>query len=115
MFYTLWTDWINANMPVACGQSDDEFGALVDAMMEEFNIGMDESIESASISSVPPTPINGEHAATGALLLIDAVAWASRAAECHADMEPLQTLLDVVLPELKDRVELARRAVSACR
>jgi len=111
----LWTSWMNANIPRACGQSDEEFGKLVEAAMAEFHLGVDEFVESARSTGAPPAPIDGEHAAEGALLLIDAITWVSAAAQFEADMDPLQTLLDVVLPELKDRVEIARRAVSACR
>ncbi|PRY07044.1 hypothetical protein [Paraburkholderia sp. BL25I1N1] len=41
----LWMNWINVNMPVAVGQTDDEFGELVDAMGDQFFDGLAESVK----------------------------------------------------------------------
>lgn len=115
VFLTLWTEWMSANIPKACGQTDDEFGYLLGDMMDAFNTGMDEFIESAASTITPPTPIDGRLAAEGALLLVNAIKWASEAAQEERDFSPLQAILDVALPELGLRIEVARRAVSACR
>jgi hypothetical protein len=112
---TLWTEWMQANIPRACGQSDDEFGQLLSDMMEEFDVGLDEFIESASSRHAPPAPIDGEHAASGALLLLEALKWVNAEAQDDAGIEAMQTILDLALPELGMRIETARRAVSACR
>jgi hypothetical protein len=42
---TLWMNWININAPVAIGQTDDEFGELVDTMGNEFFDGLAEGVE----------------------------------------------------------------------
>lgn len=47
MFLDLWTNWMNANVPKACGQSEDEFGDLVNSMMSEFEIGINDFVSSA--------------------------------------------------------------------
>ncbi|MEM5315550.1 hypothetical protein [Paraburkholderia sp. JHI869] len=41
----LWLNWMTANIPVAVGQSDEEFGDLVDAMYDEFLEGLSEGVE----------------------------------------------------------------------
>lgn len=41
---TLWMNWININAPVAVGQTDDQFGALVDDLSTEFFDGMSEGV-----------------------------------------------------------------------
>jgi len=46
VFPDLWANWMNSNVPNACGQSEDEFGELVNSMMGEFEAGVNESIES---------------------------------------------------------------------
>ena len=53
VFLTLWTEWMQENIPRACGQSDDEFGQLLSDMMKSFDLGMDEFIASASCA--PPS------------------------------------------------------------
>ncbi|MDR7006065.1 hypothetical protein [Paraburkholderia strydomiana] len=45
---SLWTGWMNANVPTACGQSEDEFGVLVDSMMGQFEAGVGEFLASPS-------------------------------------------------------------------
>jgi hypothetical protein len=112
---TLWTDWMAANIPHACGQSNDEFGDLLSAMMDEFDFGIDEFIESASSSNAPPAPLDGEISAEGALILLNAIKWANDAAQDSKGVAAFQAILDVALPELGARIETARRAVSACR
>ncbi|SIT47127.1 hypothetical protein BN2475_710072 [Paraburkholderia ribeironis] len=42
----LWIYWINANVRIVCGQTDDEFDQLVDAFMDEFYLGVDEFVRS---------------------------------------------------------------------
>lgn len=41
---TLWLNWINVNAPVAIGQTDAEFGELIEAMGEEFSQGLSEGV-----------------------------------------------------------------------
>lgn len=41
----LWTNWMNANVPNACEQSEDEFGALVNSMMDHFFAGLAEGVK----------------------------------------------------------------------
>lgn len=48
------TAWINKNLPRACGQTDEEFGVLVDLACEEFDAGIDEAIAAAKASATPP-------------------------------------------------------------
>lgn len=48
VFLNLWTDWMNANVPQSCGQSEEEFGDLVNSMMNEFEVGMNEFIRAAA-------------------------------------------------------------------
>jgi len=48
VFLSLWIDWMNANIPNACGQSEDEFGELVNSMMNEFELGVNEFIASVT-------------------------------------------------------------------
>lgn len=48
VFINLWTDWMNANIPKACGQSDDEFGELIGEMMDKFEVGVEEFIRTAA-------------------------------------------------------------------
>jgi hypothetical protein len=52
VFLSLWTDWMNANIPKACGQSDDDFGELVSAVMDAFETGFYKFVGSASIDPV---------------------------------------------------------------
>jgi len=52
VFLSLWTDWMNANIPKACGQSDDDFGELVSAVMDAFEAGFYKFVSSASIDPV---------------------------------------------------------------
>jgi hypothetical protein len=114
----LWIHWMNANIPTACGQSDDEFGELIAAMMEQFEFGVDEFVESASSAHeepAAPSPLEGELAAEGALLLVNAIKWMNNAAQDDSGIAAFQTILDVALPELDSRIEKARWAVSACR
>lgn len=112
---TLWTEWMQANVPKACGQSDDEFGQLVSEMMDEFDLGLDEFIDAAASTNAPPVPLDGEHAAEGALLLLEALKWVNAEAQDAAGIQAMQTILDLALPELGMRIETARREVSACR
>ncbi|MFM0724822.1 hypothetical protein PQQ53_14155 [Paraburkholderia strydomiana] len=42
---TLWMNWVNANVPVAVGQTDDEFGELVDVMGNKFFEGLNEGVK----------------------------------------------------------------------
>jgi hypothetical protein len=39
--------WVGANLPQAVGQSDDEFGDLVEEVEKEFNAGVDEAVAAA--------------------------------------------------------------------
>jgi hypothetical protein len=48
VFRDLWTNWMNTNIPNACGQSEDEFGDLVNSMMSEFETGMNAFVCSAT-------------------------------------------------------------------
>lgn len=41
----LWTNWMIANVPNACGQSDDEYGDLVNSMMNHFFHGLTEGVK----------------------------------------------------------------------
>ncbi|ASW00158.1 hypothetical protein [Paraburkholderia aromaticivorans] len=41
----LWTNWMNANVPNACGQSEDEYGALLNLMMTHFFHGLTEGVK----------------------------------------------------------------------
>jgi hypothetical protein len=41
---TLWMNWVNANAPVALGQTDEEFDKLIDAMGNEFFEGLTEGV-----------------------------------------------------------------------
>lgn len=41
----LWTNWMNANVPIACGQSEDEYGALINSMMNHFFHGLAEGVK----------------------------------------------------------------------
>ncbi|VVD29963.1 ubiquitin carboxyl-terminal hydrolase [Paraburkholderia dioscoreae] len=41
----LWTNWMNANVPNACGQSEDEYGALLNLMMNHFFHGLTEGVK----------------------------------------------------------------------
>ncbi|MFM0013720.1 hypothetical protein [Paraburkholderia sediminicola] len=50
VFLSLWTDWMNANIPNACGQSEGEFGDLVNSMMEMFEAGVNEFIRAATFN-----------------------------------------------------------------
>ncbi|WP_175772606.1 hypothetical protein [Paraburkholderia phenazinium] len=52
VFLSLWTDWMNANIPKACGQSDDDFSELVNAVMEEFEFGVNEFIRSVTFNLI---------------------------------------------------------------
>jgi hypothetical protein len=114
-FMTLWIEWMNANIPNACGQTDDEFGDLIDDMMKEFETGISEFVDSAASAAATPAPIDGELAAEGALLLVNAIKWLNDEAQDDKGVAAFQTILDVVLPELGARIETARWAVSACR
>ncbi|CAB3782160.1 hypothetical protein [Paraburkholderia fynbosensis] len=42
---TLWMNWVNVNVPVAVGQTDDEFGELVDVMGNKFFEGLTEGVK----------------------------------------------------------------------
>ncbi|NIF78897.1 hypothetical protein F3J20_16135 [Paraburkholderia sp. Cy-641] len=46
-FDGLWVSWMNANIPKACGQSEGEFGELIDSMMGEFEDGLNDFVRSA--------------------------------------------------------------------
>ncbi len=41
----LWTNWMNANVPNACGQSEEEFGCLVNSAMDAFFQGLAEGVK----------------------------------------------------------------------
>ncbi|PRX32231.1 hypothetical protein B0G75_104252 [Paraburkholderia sp. BL18I3N2] len=41
----LWTGWMNANVPNACGQSEEEFGELVNSMMSDFLKGLTDGVK----------------------------------------------------------------------
>src|SRR5262249_37589921 len=43
--FDLYRRWADANMPKACGQSDDEFSELQDQCMEQWEEGIEEAIE----------------------------------------------------------------------
>ena len=43
----LMSHWIGINLPKAVGQSDDEFGDLVEQVEKEFNAGVDEAVSAA--------------------------------------------------------------------
>ncbi|AXF07289.1 hypothetical protein CUJ91_04665 [Paraburkholderia graminis] len=45
---SLWTGWMNENIPNACSQSEEEFGQLLDSMMRQFEAGVREFVASAS-------------------------------------------------------------------
>lgn len=45
VFMNLWTDWMNANVPQSCGQSEEEFGDLVNSMMDGFSNGLTEGVK----------------------------------------------------------------------
>lgn len=72
---TIWLGWANANVPLAVGQSDEEFGELVDAMCDEFFAGMSEGCE--QFQSIRP-PQDSELALSrveGFLVKESAFAW----------------------------------------
>lgn len=52
VFLDVWTNWMNANVPKACGQSEDEFGDLVNSMMSEFEAGINAFVGSATVADL---------------------------------------------------------------
>ncbi|MDR7006066.1 hypothetical protein [Paraburkholderia strydomiana] len=75
------------------------------------------NISVSPLQQVPstPNPFEGTMASEQALLLVNALQWAKGAAQNQGDFEPLQTLLDNLLPMLRGQIETARDALYACR
>ncbi|MFM0724821.1 hypothetical protein PQQ53_14150 [Paraburkholderia strydomiana] len=69
----------------------------------------------AQPDSVRPIPRDGVNATEDALLILNALDWVRDAAHNHEDFEPLQTLLDKLLPLLRGQVEAARDVLYACQ
>lgn len=72
---TIWIEWLNANAPIAVGQSDDEFGELIDAMGNEFFAGMAEGNEQFQAISQPQDSDRAPSRADGFLVKETALAW----------------------------------------
>lgn len=111
--------WVDTNLPISCGQSDDEFLAFSEQCTKEFEAGLDEAVSDArNAATARPNPFEGEDAATGAGLIIRALKWMSGKLEVDAnreDIDDYQTLIELGLNALESEVETARRAFSEFR
>ncbi|WP_155257356.1 MULTISPECIES: hypothetical protein [Burkholderia] len=72
---TIWIEWLNANAPIAVGQSDNEFGELIDAMGNEFFAGMAEGCELFQSIGQPQDGDRALGRAEGFLVKESALAW----------------------------------------
>lgn len=54
VYHDLMSYWIGRNLPQAVGQSDDEFGDLVEEVEKEFNAGVDEAVVAAQKGEKSP-------------------------------------------------------------
>jgi hypothetical protein len=119
VYIDLWRKWGDANMPNACGQSDDEFSDLMDKCMSEFEAGLDETVRTVR-DAVPstPDPSEGEMSASHARLIIRALQWLSENISVDTsreDIDDYQMLVELGLGAIERDVETAERALMARR